>query len=137
MATDDAWRRHANCTDLDPALQPHGDPPMPKRIDTLTPDQAAQMQTWADKWIDLGLSTEPADFDTFERNVRRCYELAGLDLVLQPIGRVGEAEPIAEEEREYVVAVHSLRRGHVDLDAVPKPEEPLRAVSLPHDRIER
>jgi len=52
---------------------------MPDRIDALTDEQTAQLQPWADRWIAMGLSTEPADFDQFEVHARACYELAGLD----------------------------------------------------------
>lgn len=36
------------------------------------------MGEWADKWIAIGLSTERADFETFESAVRACYRYAGL-----------------------------------------------------------
>jgi hypothetical protein len=51
---------------------------MAKRIDTLTPEQAARMKPHAEQWINIGLSTQPADFNAFEQHARRCYELAGL-----------------------------------------------------------
>ena len=38
---------------------------MPTRIDGLTPEQHAKMPAWAQKWIAIGLSTEPADFARF------------------------------------------------------------------------
>ena len=46
-------------------------------------------------------------------------------------------EPVAEQERQHVVAVHPLGRGRVDLDAVPEPEEPLGPVAEPDQRVER
>ena len=52
---------------------------MVKRIDVLTEAQKAQMAPWADRWIEVGLSTEPADFDAFEVHARRCYEAAGIE----------------------------------------------------------
>ena len=52
---------------------------MATRVDTLTPEQTAQLQQWADRWIGIGLSTDPADFDAFEGHARRAYEAAGLE----------------------------------------------------------
>lgn len=48
---------------------------MPKKITSLTPEQIAQIPGWADKWIKIGLSTEPADFDRAEAAVLKCYDL--------------------------------------------------------------
>src|SRR3990167_6775976 len=48
------------------------------RIDRLTPGQEARMAEWADKWIEIGLRTEAADRDLFERGVRECYRYAGI-----------------------------------------------------------
>lgn len=45
----------------------------------LTSEQKAQLKPWADKWIKIGLSTEQADWNTFEINIRKCYEFANLD----------------------------------------------------------
>ena len=52
---------------------------MATRVDTLTPEQTAQLQPWADRWIGIGLSTDPADFDAFEGHARRAYLAAGLE----------------------------------------------------------
>ena len=52
---------------------------MTKRIDSLTPEQESQMGPWADRWIDFGLCTDPADWDAWEVGARRCYEAAGVD----------------------------------------------------------
>lgn len=49
------------------------------RIDALTPKQEARMESWADEWIARGLSTERADWTTFERAARECYAFARLD----------------------------------------------------------
>jgi len=48
---------------------------MPKKITSLTPEQIAQIPAWADKWIKIGLSTEPADFSRAEAAVLKCYDL--------------------------------------------------------------
>ena len=52
--------------------------PMPKRIDKLTEAQRAQMDAWADKWIEVGLRTGPTDWELFERAARDCYAFAGM-----------------------------------------------------------
>jgi len=50
-----------------------------KRIDKLTPEQAARMPEWRDKWIAIGLRTGPADRPAFEKHVRACYRAAKLE----------------------------------------------------------
>lgn len=45
----------------------------------LKPEHRARMDEWADMWIERGLSTERADWDTFERAVAACYQFAGLE----------------------------------------------------------
>jgi len=51
---------------------------MVKRVYKLTPAQTAQMGPWADKWIEIGLRTGPADRAKFEAAVARCYKAANL-----------------------------------------------------------
>lgn len=34
-----------------------------KKITKITPEQAARFGEWSERWIDIGLSTAPADFD--------------------------------------------------------------------------
>lgn len=51
---------------------------MPSRIDKLTKTQEAAMPDYAQKWIDIGLKTGDADWDTFDKNMPICYEKAGL-----------------------------------------------------------
>lgn len=48
-----------------------------KKITSLTPEQSAQMKGWADKWIEIGLSTEPADFELAKDAAMRAYDLIG------------------------------------------------------------
>ena len=48
-----------------------------KKITSLTLEQSAQMKGWADKWIDIGLSTEPADFELARDAAMRAYDLIG------------------------------------------------------------
>ena len=51
---------------------------MPQKITKLSPAQVAQFGDWAKKWIEIGLSTEPADFDRATAAALRGYELANL-----------------------------------------------------------
>ena len=49
------------------------------KIDNITPEQTARFAEWAKKWIDIGLSTEPADFDTAHLAALKTYKLCNLD----------------------------------------------------------
>jgi len=51
---------------------------MAKRIDKLTPAQTEAMAGWADRWIEIGLRTGPADRAKFEAAAERCYGYAGI-----------------------------------------------------------
>ena len=51
---------------------------MVKKIDALTAEQEAQMDAWADKWIEIGLRTGDADRQKFERAAEKCYSAAGI-----------------------------------------------------------
>src|SRR3990167_8361511 len=51
---------------------------MPKKITSLTESQKARFSEWSEKWINIGLSTDRADFEKFEKAARRCYVFAGL-----------------------------------------------------------
>ena len=46
-----------------------------KRIDKLTDAQTARFGEWSQKWIDTGLSTEPADFDKATEAALKAYAL--------------------------------------------------------------
>lgn len=50
-----------------------------KRVSALTEDQRARMDEWADRWIEVGLRTGPADRERFEAAVGECYRFAGLE----------------------------------------------------------
>jgi len=50
-----------------------------KRINKLTKKQEAAMKPHADKWIEIGLRTGDADFETFDKYMPVCYEKAGLE----------------------------------------------------------
>ena len=52
---------------------------MMKKITELTEDQKTQFKPWVKKWVDIGLSTEPADFDRAEKAALAAYDLCGLD----------------------------------------------------------
>ena len=48
------------------------------RIDKLTNDQAARFGEWSRKWVEIGLSTEPADFDSATEAALRAYKIVNL-----------------------------------------------------------
>ena len=48
-------------------------------IDQLTEDQKKQLTPWIKKWVDIGLSTQPADWERAEKGVRGHYTAADLD----------------------------------------------------------
>ena len=52
---------------------------MAKKIESLTPEQEALLPVYADKWISIGLSTEPVDFEKAKEAVCVAYDCAGLD----------------------------------------------------------
>ncbi len=49
-----------------------------RQISELTEAQRAAMPGWRDKWIRIGLSTDPADRLRFEAGAHGCYRAAGL-----------------------------------------------------------
>ena len=49
------------------------------RIDSISPEQAARFGEWAEKWVAIGLSTEPADFDAATEAALKAYRLCNLD----------------------------------------------------------
>src|SRR5882757_3840142 len=51
---------------------------MPAKIAKITNKQKAKFAEWVEKWIESGLSCEPADFDSAERAARESYKVAGL-----------------------------------------------------------
>ena len=62
-----------------------------QRITKLTPEQRAAMAPFAQKWIEIGLATGEADWQTFDRNVRRCYEFTNLN---PPKGIIHVSSPL-------------------------------------------
>lgn len=50
---------------------------MPEKITSLSQEQIDRIPEWTEKWIKIGLSTEPADFDRAEEAVLKCYDLIG------------------------------------------------------------
>ncbi len=48
------------------------------RVDRLTDEQRSRMDTHADRWIDIGLCSEPADRERFEAAAQDCYRFAGI-----------------------------------------------------------
>jgi len=51
---------------------------MSKKITKLTPKQIARFGEWTRDWVNIGLSTEPADFDRATAAALKAYELADL-----------------------------------------------------------
>lgn len=51
---------------------------MTKKIESLTAEQTAKMPEYVKKWTDIGLSTEPVDFDKAKAAICQAYKLAGL-----------------------------------------------------------
>lgn len=49
-----------------------------KKIESLTPKQESQMAVYSKKWIDIGLSTEPMNFEKAKEALTLAYEIAGL-----------------------------------------------------------
>jgi hypothetical protein len=51
---------------------------MAKRIDKLTDEQQSRFQAWSNRWIEIGLSTAPADFDAATEAALKAYKLCNL-----------------------------------------------------------
>jgi len=49
-----------------------------KHIESLTPEQEALLPVYRDRWLEIGLSTEPTDQDAARQAVNECYTSAGL-----------------------------------------------------------
>ena len=52
---------------------------MVKKIDKFTPEQEANLSVIRDKWIAIGLSTEPANRAVAEAAIDEIYRAASLD----------------------------------------------------------
>jgi hypothetical protein len=50
-----------------------------KKLTELTPEQESRLPGWVERWVDIGLSTEPADWATAERGIAAEYRMAGLE----------------------------------------------------------
>jgi Domain of unknown function (DUF6745) len=49
------------------------------RIERLSDEQEARLEEWAERWVEIGLRTGPAERERFEAAVRACYEFSGFD----------------------------------------------------------
>ena len=49
------------------------------KITKITPAQTARIDEWVQKWIEIGLSTEPADFEKATNAALKVYKLCNLD----------------------------------------------------------
>jgi len=52
---------------------------VPNKITKVTPEQAARFEEWAERWIKIGLSTEPADFARATEAALKAYALCNLN----------------------------------------------------------
>ncbi len=50
-----------------------------KKIEKLTPEQEANLPVVRDRWLEIGLSTESADRQKAEKDIKAAYVVAGLD----------------------------------------------------------
>ena len=59
-----------------------------EKITELTPEQESRIPEWIEKWVKIGLSTEPADFDKAIAAAKKAYSLCGLDqpLIILKVG---------------------------------------------------
>ena len=62
------------------------------RLTKLTPEQEARLPEWIDRWVAIGLSTEPADWDAARRGIDAEYRMAGLE---PPKIMIRAASPLA------------------------------------------
>ena len=59
-----------------------------KKVAKLTDEQESRIPEWGKKWVNMGLSTEPADFDKAIAAAKKAYSLCGLDqpLIILKVG---------------------------------------------------
>jgi hypothetical protein len=50
-----------------------------KKITSISKEQIASFKEWSDKWIEIGLSNEPADFDMATEAALKAYKLCNLE----------------------------------------------------------
>ena len=50
-----------------------------KKLEKISPEQESRIPEWVEKWVKIGLSTEPADFDKAILAATKAYSLYGLD----------------------------------------------------------
>ena len=86
---------------------------MIKRIEKLTPAQEARLDEWRDRWIAVGLKTDPADWPRFEKAARECYSIInlnpGVPIVHVPSPIVGAfAAPIAASIINITKAIRGI-----------------------------
>ena len=70
-----------------------------RRVDKLTKAQKERLGEFRDKWIAIGLSTEPADRKRAEEGVKLAYAAGGLEPLEQFLAHVPAASGLA-----YIVA---------------------------------
>ena len=81
-----------------------------KTITRLTVEQESKIPEWGKKWVDVGLSTEPADFDKAIAAAKKAYSLCGLD---QPLVILKVGSPCAAT-MGGIMAYEMLKAGYSD-----------------------
>lgn len=85
---------------------------MTNKANELTPEQEVEFEKYVDRWMDIGLSTDPITPERFEKAKESCklaYELAGLEvpdkfyLADSPVSAVKLAKELGAEESEYSI----------------------------------
>lgn len=99
----------------------------------LTPEQKAKMDEYADKWVKIGLSTQPANRAEAEAGVKKAYELAGLN----PPKHIYWADSPMSAAMMYA-ALNEIKDGKLDevknfeSESRPEPEISGLIKNLPH-----
>ena len=76
-----------------------------KKLTKLTEEQKAAIPGWVKDWIQKGLKTGEADWDRFERGIRKAYKFAGLDgEKLEIIRCQSPLEVVTEGPRKAAIA---------------------------------
>ena len=71
------------------------------KITELTPEQAARLPEFRDKWLNIGLSTEPVDRAKAELAIDELYESVGLEKPKLKIWM--KSPPQTVEPGEYII----------------------------------
>jgi len=83
-----------------------------KRIDELTEEQKVQLGPHRDRWIQIGLSTEPADRAVAEVALRKCYTFGGFDGEALEIEWVDSPKAMADRLKFHEVPADTWRAAY-------------------------